>query len=73
MGSQVGGKRGFPRHPIGMGRCLGLVGLMALTGCGFFTREQPQSSAKPGDLLVQVGEQRVVLVEPFRGGEPNGL
>jgi hypothetical protein len=56
-----------------MGRCLGLVGLLALTGCGLVTREQPQSSAKPGDLLVQVGEQRVVLVEPFRGGEPNGL
>ena len=73
MGSQVSGKRGLPRLPIGMGRCLGLVGLMALTGCGFFTREQPQSSAKPGDLLVQVGDQRVVLVEPFRGGEPNGL
>lgn len=73
MGSQVSGKRGLPRLPIGMGRGLGLLGLLALSGCGFLTREQPQSSAKPGDLLVQVGEQRVVLVEPFRGGEPNGL
>ena len=41
-----------------MGRCLGLLGLMALSGCGLFTKEQPQSSAKPGDLLVQVGGQR---------------
>ena len=41
-----------------MGRGLGLVGLLALTGCGLFTREQPQSSAKAGDLLVQVGERR---------------
>jgi len=64
MGSQVSGTPGLPRLSLGMGLGLGLVGLLALTGCGLFTREQSQSSAKPGDLLVQVGGQRVVLVAP---------
>ncbi len=78
MGSQVSGQRSRPSRSIprpdgGLRPWLGLLGLMTLTGCGLFTREQPQSSAKPGDLLVQVGEQRVVLVQPFRQGEPNGL
>ncbi len=54
-------------------RCVGLLGFWALAGCGLIAQEQPQSTAKPGDLLVQVGEQRVVLVQPFRQGEPNGL
>jgi hypothetical protein len=50
-----------------------LLGLLSLTGCGLLQREQPQSTAKPGELLVQVGQQRVELVQPFRAGEPNGL
>jgi len=73
MGSLGSRQRSLPRHRFGLGWSLGLLGLITLPGCGLFPREQPQSSAKPGDLLVQVGEQRVVLVQPFSGGEPNGL
>jgi hypothetical protein len=73
MGRQGSGQRFFAPCSVGVQRSLGLLGLLALTGCGLLSREQPQSTAKPGDLLVQVGEQRVVLVQPFRGGEPNGL
>ena len=73
MGSQDSGQRSLPlprgRSPI----VLGLLGLVSLNGCGWLHREQALSTAKPGDLLVQVGQQRVELVQPFRAGEPNGL
>ena len=31
------------------------------------------SDAKPGDTLVIVGDERIVLVERFKPGQPNGL
>ena len=31
------------------------------------------SDAKPGDTLVVVGDERIVLVEKFKPGQPNGL
>ena len=31
------------------------------------------SDAKPGDTLVVVGDERIVLVERFKPGQPNGL
>lgn len=73
MGRQGSGQRvlSFAR---GKGQIVfGLLGLLSFTGCGLLHREQPQSTAKPGDLLVQVGQLRVELVQPFRAGEPNGL
>lgn len=31
------------------------------------------SDAKPGDTLVVVGDERIVLVDKFKPGQPNGL
>ena len=57
-----------PRHLLPL---LGLVGVLA--GCGYTHDEKPLSTAKPGDIVVVVGPQRLELVQPFKPGEPNGL
>jgi hypothetical protein len=58
-------------------RVLKLVGpgllALALGACAAFDREHPQATAKEGDLLVKVENQRVELIHTFRQGEPNGL
>jgi hypothetical protein len=46
---------------------------LGLGACQGGAAETPQAKAKPGDLLVRVGEVSVTLVKPFRQGEPNGL
>jgi len=57
-----------PRHLLPL---LGLVGVLA--GCGNAHGEKPLSTAKPGDIVVAMGPQRLELVQPFKPGEPNGL
>jgi hypothetical protein len=57
-------------------RCQGLALVMlaiTLAACQRSSMEIPQARAKPGDLLVRVGEVLVKLEKPFRPGEPNGL
>lgn len=56
------------------GRLWLLLGLsLGLAACQGGAAETPQAKAKPGDLLVRVGDVSVSLVKAFRQGEPNGL
>ena len=73
MGSQRREQQSALTVRMAIRGCVGLLGLGALASCGLIAKEHPQSTAKVGDLLVQVGQQQVVLVQPFRQGEPNGL
>jgi hypothetical protein len=66
-----------PAWRCGAGRRVGIV-LLSILGatvaaCQTMPREIPQSTAKPGDVLVRVGDTTITLVKPFRQGEPNGL
>gem|GEM_PF-6524993 len=49
-----------------MGRGLGLVGLLALTGCGLFTREQPLFM----NAAVATAAAKVPLATPFACTSP---
>ncbi|MEB3266179.1 MAG: hypothetical protein VKN13_06135 [Cyanobacteriota bacterium] len=59
-------------------RCGGLVIASALalgatvTACGT-QMETPQATARPGQVLVRVAQERVLLVAPFRAAVPNSL
>jgi len=46
---------------------------MGLNACAALDREHPQATAKEGEMLVKVDNQRVQLIKTFRQGEPNGL
>ena len=55
-----------------------LQGLAGITVCINIiscssNKEIRVSDAKPGDTLVVVGDERIVLVERFKPGQPNGL
>jgi len=69
----VGGRhRGTPPGRRRQAALLAGLGA-ALAGCGAFSREVAIQKAQPGDLLVDVGGNRVELVKPFTPGIANGL